>query len=304
MVYRLIFAFFLGCLVATPVMLVGALLSFGAMDNLFQRGAGPGILALFTLLPITTFLTMLIGAVPTIPTHFTLQAWKSVAAWAYVVGGLASWTVFGFFFGILARLTTVNYTPQGDDTGASVWGITLTFALCGMIVLTGIWLVAIRKRQDDEDPRDGGWSPHNPYAPPNRNNQQPYRNAGYPPDYGSRYEAAQQAAYGAASYGHYAYGPYPGAGEYPHGGAPAGHPHQGHHAPYPQAPYPPQAGHPQQAPHPHQGQGAPYPPAYPGPEYPPAEQPAPQARPQPAPEKKRGGRRKPQAYQDTPTPFL
>lgn len=185
-VYRWIFAYFLGCLVATPIVMTGMILSFNAGGELGQSGIGFAMLVCMIMFPFFLILIMLVGILPTVPTYFTMKEWNRVEAFSYMFAGFLAWGLFGFFLSALAELSVALNVRQGQPASeVSMLGLTLTAALAGSCVLALLWALSIRGNmppppQDTPPPpppppsgRGGGRPPRQPRQPRQERNPTP-----------------------------------------------------------------------------------------------------------------------------------
>ncbi len=142
---RWLFAYICGCCASLAIVIPGFFLSFNAMDR-FNNFASAMVIFIM-MSPVFLLGTMALGAVPTLITHFVLRGLRRWDWGSYMLTGLFSWGLTGFFMSVFAWLSvngarTSRYNDGGSDV--SMLGLSVMAAIAGAIVLLIVWAMRIR----------------------------------------------------------------------------------------------------------------------------------------------------------------
>ncbi len=161
---RWFLAYFLGCLLAAPILMIGWLLAFNAMGMISADGFGAAMAACILLIPFFFVGCVFLGAIPTPPTHYMLKGAERRDLFSYLLAGLISWGLMGLVLAILAD-PTLQAATGTRSAGVNVLGAALSTGIAGAVVLGILQLFAVTPPRNHHDKNAPHQDPHNPYTP-------------------------------------------------------------------------------------------------------------------------------------------
>ncbi len=149
---RWLLAYSLGCLAATPILVVGALWAYGAATLLMGLAAVEILASLIILLILCFIGCLLIGILPTPATYLALIGARRDDLTSYAAAGALSWGIIGFLIGAFSDLASRTGPAIAGNTPATinVFGSAVTAALAGALILGILWSRAIRRDEEDD----------------------------------------------------------------------------------------------------------------------------------------------------------